>query len=98
MQIAKTQQGGTLTIALDGRLDSLTSPQLESEIQGKLDGVAHLVMDLEKLAYISSAGLRVMLVAQKIMSKQGDLVLKKVCQDVREIFDVTGFSDILTIE
>lgn len=98
MQIAKTQQGGTLTIALDGRLDSLTSPQLESEILGKLDGVAHLVMDLEKLAYISSAGLRVMLVAQKIMSKQGDLVLKKVGQEVREIFDVTGFSDILTIE
>ena len=55
-------------------------------------------MDLEKLAYISSAGLRVMLVAQKIMSKQGDLVLKKVGQEVREIFDVTGFSDILTIE
>ena len=98
MQIVKTQQDSTLTLALEGRLDTLTSSQLDAEIQGKLDGVTSLVFDFAKLAYISSAGLRILLAAQKVMNKQGTMVIKNAGQEIREIFDVTGFSDILTVE
>ena len=98
MQIVKTQQDATLTLALEGRLDTLTSSQLDAEIQGKLDGITSLVFDFTKLAYISSAGLRILLAAQKIMNKQGSMVIKNAGPEIREIFDVTGFSDILTLE
>ena len=98
MQIVKTQQDATLTLALEGRLDTLTSSQLDAEIQGKLDGITSLVFDFAKLAYISSAGLRILLAAQKIMNKQGSMVIKTAGPEIREIFDVTGFSDILTLE
>ena len=98
MQIVKTQQDATLTLALEGRLDTLTSSQLDAEIQGKLDGITCLVFDFAKLAYISSAGLRILLAAQKIMNKQGSMVIKNAGPEIREIFDVTGFSDILTLE
>jgi anti-sigma B factor antagonist len=98
MQIVKTQQDATLTLALEGRLDTLTSSQLDAEIQGKLDGITSLVFDFAKLAYISSAGLRILLAAQKIMNKQGSMVIKNAGPEIREIFDVTGFSDILTLE
>ena len=98
MQIVKTQQDATLTLALEGRLYTLTSSQLDAEIQGKLDGITSLVFDFAKLAYISSAGLRILLAAQKVMNKQGSMVIKNAGPEIREIFDVTGFSDILTLE
>lgn len=98
MQIVKTQQDATLNLALEGRLDTLTSSQLDAEIQGKLDGITSLVFDFAKLAYISSAGLRILLAAQKVMNKQGSMVIKNAGPEIREIFDVTGFSDILTLE
>lgn len=97
MQIVKNRKDVTLSIAIEGRLDSLTSPQLEAEIHGKLDGVAHLVFDLSKLSSISSSGLRVLLLTQKIMDAQGDMLIKGMPSKIREIFDETGFSRILTI-
>ena len=98
MQINKINDNDKLTIALEGRLDTLTAPQLDAEIQGKLDGVKSLVFDFKKLDYISSAGLRILLMAQKIMNKQGSMVVKNASSAIKEIFEVTGFCDILTIE
>ena len=98
MEIIKTSEGGKLKIALEGRLDTNTAPELESELKGGLDGVSELEFDLEKLEYISSAGLRVLLSAQKVMNKQGDMVVKTVSEEIMEVVEVTGFSDILTIE
>ena len=98
LNINKDVNGAKLTIALEGRLDTITSPVLESELNGSLDGVEELIFDMEKLQYISSAGLRVLLTAQKVMNKQGTMVVRNASEDVKEIFDVTGFSDILTIE
>lgn len=98
MQITKTNDNDSLTIALKGRLDTLTAPQLDAEIQGKLDGVKSLVFDFKNLDYISSAGLRILLMAQKIMNKQGSMVVKNASSEIKEIFEVTGFCDILTIE
>ncbi|WP_407451983.1 STAS domain-containing protein [Fibrobacter sp.] len=98
MQITKTNDNDSLTIALKGRLDTLTAPQLDAEIQGKLDGVKSLVFDFKNLDYISSAGLRILLMAQKVMNKQGSMVVKNASSEIKEIFEVTGFCDILTIE
>jgi anti-sigma B factor antagonist len=98
MQINKTIDNDSLTIALSGRLDTLTAPQLDAEIQGKLDGVKSLVFDFKNLDYISSAGLRILLMAQKVMNKQGSMVVKNASSEIKEIFEVTGFCDILTIE
>jgi anti-sigma B factor antagonist len=98
MQITKTNENNVLTIALEGRLDTLTAPQLDAEIQGKLDGVKSLVFDFKKLDYISSAGLRILLMAQKVMNKQGSMRITNVNETIMEVFDVTGFVDILTIE
>lgn len=98
MTINKTKENDSLMIALEGRLDTLTAPKLDAEIQGALDGIKSLVFDFEKLAYISSAGLRILLSAQKVMNKQGTMVIKNAGPEIREIFDVTGFSDILTLE
>ena len=98
MTITKTKNGSTLTIALEGRLDTTTAPDLEKEIKTGLDGVTELIMDFEKLDYISSAGLRVLLSAQKAMSKQGSMKVIHVSDLVMEVFEVTGFTDILTIE
>lgn len=97
MNINKKAEGNKLTIALEGRLDTTTSPELENELAGALDGVTELVFDLEKLEYISSAGLRVLLSSQKTMNKQGEMIVEHVCPEIMEIFDVTGFVDILTI-
>lgn len=97
MQIEKKVENNVVCIALDGRLDTVTAPQLEHELQGKLDSVTELDFDFSKLSYISSAGLRVLLLAQKIMNKQGKMVVRNVCTEIKEIFDVTGFADILTI-
>ena len=98
LNITKKENGTELTIALEGRLDTVTSPVLENELKTALAGVEDLIFDMEKLQYISSAGLRVLLSAQKTMNKQGSMVVKNASEDVKEIFDVTGFSDILTIE
>ena len=98
LNITKNVNDAELNIALEGRLDTISSPQLESELQESLTpSVTSLVFDLEKLQYCSSAGLRVLLTAQKIMNKQGSMVLRNTSSDIKEIFDVTGFSDVLTI-
>ena len=98
MTIDKKQDGLKLTISVEGRLDTTTAPELESVIKSSLDGISELIMDFENLAYISSAGLRVLLSAQKVMNTQGSMVVKNINDDIAEIFDVTGFSDLLTIE
>jgi anti-sigma B factor antagonist len=98
MTINKTSAGTTLSIELIGRLDTTTAPALEAELKESLAGVEALEFDFAKLEYISSAGLRVLLGAQKTMNKQGTMVIRHVGDVVMEIFDVTGFSDILTIE
>ena len=97
MTVQKTIQNQTLTVAPEGRLDTITAPQLESEIRSSLEGMTELVFDLEKLVYISSAGLRVLLSAQKTMNKQGTMVLTNVRPEIMEILEITGFADILTI-
>lgn len=98
LNIKKEQDNDKLTFALEGRLDTVTSPELESAVKDSLDGVKELVMDFENLEYISSAGLRVLLSAQKTMMQQGSMKVINVNDIVMEIFDVTGFGDILTIE
>lgn len=98
LDIKKESNGTNLTITLEGRLDTTTAPQLEEEVKASTVGVSDLVMDIEKLEYVSSAGLRVFLLAQKTMNKQGSMKIIHVCTEVKEIFDVTGFSDFLTIE
>ena len=98
MNIIKTTEGTTLNFALEGRLDTTTAPQLETELKGSMDGVTELNMNFEKLEYLSSAGLRVILTAQKTMNKQGKMVIRHVNETIREVFEVTGFIDILTIE
>ena len=98
MKITKKQNGTNLEIALDGRLDTVTSPELEKELKDSLDAIETLTMDFSKLDYISSAGLRVLLSAHKTMSKKGGLKITNVNEIVKEVFDVTGFADILTIE
>ena len=98
MIINKKSEGTKLEILLEGRLDTTTSPMLETELTQSIDGLTELIFNFEKLEYISSAGLRILLAAQKIMNKQGSMVVKNVNEIIAEVFEVTGFSDILTIE
>ncbi|MCR5355791.1 MAG: STAS domain-containing protein [Lachnospiraceae bacterium] len=98
MNIKKEQNGTELKISLEGRLDTTTAPELESELKASLDGISELSFDFESLEYVSSAGLRVLLAAQKTMNRQGKMVIKNVKPEIMEIFEVTGFVDILTIE
>ena len=98
MTINKTQNGSDLTIALVGRLDTMTAPELEAELNNDLPGAETLTLDFADLDYISSAGLRVLLSAHKIMSGKGGMKVKSVNEIVREVFEVTGFADILDIE
>lgn len=98
LNITKNANGNALKIILEGRLDTTTAPQLEAQLQDALGSVTDLKFDLEKLEYISSAGLRVLLASQKIMNKQGTMTIKNVCAEIMDIFDVTGFVDILNIE
>lgn len=98
MDIIKTKNGTALSLALVGRLDTTTAPQLEAELNATLDGVTELVLDFAKLDYISSAGLRVLLAAQKRMNKQGSMVIRNTNDDIKEVFEITGFCDILTLE
>ena len=98
MTIRKTLNENELTIALEGSLDTTTSPELEAELKESLDGVTSLIFDFADLEYISSAGLRVLLSARKTMSGQGSMKVTHVIDTIMEIFEVTGFTDIMTIE
>ncbi len=98
MTINKNVTGTTLTVGVEGRLDTMTAPELEKALKESLDGMTELALDFANLEYVSSAGLRVLLSAQKIMNKQGSMVIRNVCETVMEVFEVTGFSDILTVE
>ncbi len=98
LNITKEQEADHLKVILEGRLDTTTSPDLEKMLKEGLDDVTELVLDFEKLEYISSAGLRVLLSAQKTMNKQGEMKLVNVRDEVIEIFEVTGFLDFLTVE
>ena len=98
MTIEKNVCEDVLVLRLIGRLDTTTAPQLEAELKKSISGVKKLVFDFMELEYLSSAGLRVLLAAQKVMNKQGEMIVKDVNDTIMEIFEVTGFADILTIE
>ena len=98
MDIQKVKSGTNLTIAVAGRIDTTTAPELEAQIRQSLDGVEELYLDLAQVEYVSSAGLRVLLSLQKVMNKQGRMVVQNVGPTVMEVFEVTGFCDFLTIE
>lgn len=98
MNIIKKQNGGNLEIAVEGRLDTMTAPELEAELNQSMNGADSLVFDFSKLDYISSAGLRVLLSAHKAMIAKGGMTITNVNEVVQEVFEVTGFADILTIE
>lgn len=98
MTIDKMIEEKKLTITLTGRLDTTTAPQLETELKQNISGVEALILDFSGLEYLSSAGLRVLLSAQKVMNRQGSMIVKNVNEIIMEIFEVTGFVDLLTIE
>ncbi|MBR4967562.1 MAG: STAS domain-containing protein [Clostridia bacterium] len=98
MTIEKNLNGTELTVAIVGRLDTATAPDMEEVLKESFEGITKLILDFEGLEYLSSAGLRVILQAQKIMNKQGEMIIKNVNKTINEIFEVTGFVDILTIE
>ncbi len=98
MIIDKKSEGEKLTLTISGRLDTNSSPKLEAELKQSIGGVSALIFDFSDVEYISSAGLRVLLAAQKVMNRQGSMKLTGVKPDVMEVFEITGFSDILTIE
>ena len=98
MKIVKDLKDGNLVVTIIGELNSFTAPELEEVIKNDLNGVKSLVFDFKEVEYLSSAGLRVLLVAQKIMSKQGKMSLRNVNKSVMEVFEITGFSNILDIE
>jgi anti-sigma B factor antagonist len=98
MNIISNKNNDRLEIALEGRLDTTTAPELDSFLNASYDDIKSLAIDCEKLAYISSAGLRVILKAQKVMNSQGSMKLTGVNDSIMEVFDITGFLDILTIE
>ncbi len=98
LRISKKKENDKITFTLDGNLDTSTSPDLEKELKDSLDGVKELIFDLETLKYISSSGLRLILSAQKKMLNQGEMRIINVCEEVKDIFEITGFSDIMNIE
>ena len=98
LNIEKKAEGNNLNLILTGRVDTTTAPDLEKAVNENIEGVENLTFDFKNLEYISSAGLRVLLASQKIMNKQGNMVVKDASEDVKEIFEVTGFADILTLE
>ncbi|MDO4491400.1 MAG: STAS domain-containing protein [Lachnospiraceae bacterium] len=98
MNIEKKTEGSTLNIAVSGRLDTNTAPELEKEIKAISAEIQQLNLDFKGLEYISSAGLRVLLQGQKLMNKQGSMVVKNINETIREIFEITGFADILTVK
>ena len=98
LKINKTIANGSAIFSLEGRLDTVTAPDLDKEIKESIEGIKELVLDFQKLDYVSSAGLRVLLSSQKIMNKQGTMKLVNVNSEVYEVLEITGFTDILTIE
>ncbi len=98
METIKNLNGSSLSVSLKGRLDTNTAPNLEKVIENELNGITSLIYDFDELDYVSSAGLRLILLSQKIMNKQGSMVIKNVNDDIKEIFEMTGFIDILTLE
>jgi len=98
MTIEKMRNNDELIMTLEGRLDTMTAPLLEAELKENVEGITKLVLDFKALEYISSAGLRVLLTAQKAMNKQGEMVIKNVNDTIAEVFEITGFADILTIQ
>ena len=98
MTIEKNLNGTELNVKVSGRLDTTTAPELEASLKESFEGVTKLVLDFVSLEYLSSAGLRVLLQAQKTMNKQGEMIVKNINETIQEIFEVTGFSDVLTIE
>ena len=98
LNIKKTVENGAAAVALEGRLDTTTSPQLEEELKALFPGLSTLILDFAALEYISSAGLRVLLAAQKQMNRQGEMKIIHVNEVIADIFEVTGFSEILTVE
>ncbi len=98
MTIHLTSNGTGLKVDLSGRLDTSTAPELENTLKANFDGLTALVLDFANLEYISSAGLRVLLAAQKVMNKQGEMVICNVNDTIMEVFEITGFSDILSIQ
>ena len=98
MHITKKNEASKLVLELEGRIDTLTAPALEAELKQSINGINELIIDFKDIEYISSAGLRVILSAQKVMNTQGSMIIKNVNKDVMEIFDITGFADFLTIE
>lgn len=98
MELKKDTQGTSFYITIEGRIDTTTAPHLEAELRSGISGITELYLDFEKVEYISSAGLRVLLSAQKVMNRQGKMVISHVNETVMDVFDVTGFVDILTIE
>ncbi len=97
MKITKTLENTTLNIALEGRLDTVTAPELEAELKASLSGITELNFDFKDLQYISSAGLRVLLSARKTVGNAAAVVIHNASEEVKEVFEITGFSDILTI-
>ena len=97
MKITKNLNGTSLTVALEGRLDTTTAPELEQSLKESMDSATELTLDFSKLDYISSAGLRVLLAAHKAMAKKSGMKVVNANEMVKEVFDVTGFADILTI-
>jgi len=98
MDISTQKKGSQLTLTLTGRLDTSTAPQLEQALDAALPGVTELILDFSRLEYVSSAGLRILLSAQKRMNRQGEMIIRKVNDTIMEVFEITGFVDILTIE
>ena len=98
MNINKSANGTELTMAIVGRLDTVTAPEFEAELKASIGGVESLILDLAELEYTSSAGLRIILMAQKIMNKQGKMIVKNVNDSVMEVFDITGMADFMTFE
>ena len=98
MTIEKNLNAAELTVKVSGRLDTTTAPELEAALNDSMSGATKLVLDFASLEYLSSAGLRVLLQAQKTMNKQGEMVVRNINETISEIFEVTGFSDVLTIE
>lgn len=98
MNIVKNRQENVLEVALEGRLDTVSAPEFEAVVKNELAGVTKLILDLAQLKYTSSAGLRTILLAQKAMNKQGEMILRNVGEEVMDVFDMTGLTDLLTIE
>lgn len=98
MTIEKKVNESELSVALTGRLDTTTAPELESALKESMEGIKVLILDFAGLEYLSSAGLRVLLAAQKTMNKQGSMVIRNVNDTIQEVFEITGFADILTVE